>query len=148
MALTTHVQARVPTKTLRELTNPNDRQPSTVDTAYLDLAVSAAESDFDLIAHVEYDDTSQMHIEAGVMGVLAYLSSWTSKGDTKKVDKFHTRLEKIGDVSSHKRISPVTDSEYAPTRESELVDGTPKPKFDPSYRPDMSPRPPAAGTER
>lgn len=110
MALSTHVTDRYGTASpfLRNLTNHDDPDASSVNTTRLSLAASAASGQFPVHAQVEYDDTDQSHIEAGVIGVIAYLKQWsTGDAEPPEMGRFHKALESIAKISSRKRIIPV-----------------------------------------
>lgn len=136
MALTTHVTNRFGSSSqhLRNLTNPDDPDASSIDSTRLGLAADAAEGDFPLYAQVEYDDTDPRHIETGVLGVIAHLKVWsTQQTEPPEMVQFRERLAAIGRISSRKRITPTgaelddTEEELfrglsplAPTRDEDL----------------------------
>lgn len=134
MALATQVTNRTKTQHLVNLTNPNDRTATTVDTAYLDYAVTDVQADFEIEAEVEYDDTEPMHVSVGVQGVIAKLLMYAESGGAGGTgEDAHTRwisrLRKLRSVTSRARVSPVTRSPLTPSDE-QIDDEVVRPAFD------------------
>ena len=112
MALATHVTDRFGTNTafLRNMTNHDDADASTVNSTRLGKAASAAEGQFPVFAQIAYDDTDQAHIEAGVLGTIAYLRMWSSaqgKADGAMTE-FRDALTAIRRAGQGARITPVS----------------------------------------
>jgi len=110
MALATHVTDRFGTNSdfLRGLTNQDDDDASTVNTTRLGKAATAAEGQFVIHAQKAYDDTDQAHIEAGVVGVIAYLRLWSSKQGSSEgaLSDFRDTLAALAKTDTRKRIQP------------------------------------------
>lgn len=110
MALSTHVTDRFGSNTpfLRNLTNHDDPDASTVNTTRLGKACDAVEADFPRFAQTAYDDTSDLHVNVAVMGVIAYLRAWSSQQGPVKgaFDEFKEALGSIRSIEAGKRIQP------------------------------------------
>jgi len=111
MPLTTHIKDRFGTASqfLVNLTNHDDDDASTINDTRLAKAATSAEGQFETMSQVVYDDANAAHIDAGVLGMIAYLRMWSSsqgKADSE-FNSFHEALGQIGAISSRKRITPV-----------------------------------------
>lgn len=111
MALVDHVTDRFGTNTsfLRNLTNHDDRTATTVNATRLAEAAASAEGQFPRHAGIAYDDTIEAHIDAGVLGVIAYLRMWSSKQGSAEpeMEKFRSAMHEISQIGARKRITPV-----------------------------------------
>lgn len=123
MALATHVTDRYGSNPawLRNLTNQDDDDATTVNATRLGLATDAAEADFPLFAQAAYIDTDEAHIQAGVAGTIAYLRMWsTAPGkETPAIEAFHKQLSAIRAIGPGKRITPIA---VAPARREDDED--------------------------
>ncbi len=111
MALASHVTDRFGANTgwLRNLTNQDDDDATTINATRLAEAASSAEGQFPIYAGVVYDDTNEGHIDAGVRGVIAFLRMWSSvqgKSDAL-LTTFRKELRSIRAISAGKRPTPV-----------------------------------------
>jgi hypothetical protein len=104
-ALATAVQARVATRRLAQLTRPNDDTASTVDTTYLELAVTDVVAAFETYAMEVFDDTVPRHLALGVMGVVAVLRSWKGSDDEdKQLTAWYESLAAMAKTRSRARV--------------------------------------------
>lgn len=145
MALSTHVTDRFGANSefLRTLTNHDDKDASTVNTTRLGKAADAAEGQFPVYAQVAYDDTNQAHIEAGVLGTIAYLRMWSSKQGAADgaMTQFRDALKSIARISSRKRVTPRTKSVLTPSTPDTSA-GDVRPAFDSEQFDGVMPDPP------
>jgi len=149
MALTTHVTDRFGSASpfLLGLTNHDDEDASSVNTTRLAEAATAAESQFPIYAQIAYDDTDAAHVEAGVMGVIAFLRMWSTKQGTVTgaLDEFRDSLRAIARVSSRKRITPQTKSVLTPST-PDTTGGDVRPVFDTEQFDDIMPDSPESSS--
>lgn len=142
MALTTHVTDRFGSSSqfLIGLTNHDDEDGTSVNTTRLAKAAEAAEGQFPVYAQVSYDDTDAAHIEAGVLGVIAYLRMWSSKqgAATSELESFRDSLRAIARISSRKRVDPQTKSVLTPST-PDTTGGDVRPIFDTEQFDDVMP---------
>lgn len=138
------VQARIATKRLAQLTRPNDDTASTVDTTYLELAVTDVTAAFETYAQETFDETVDRHVALGVMGVVATLRSWKgTDDDDKQMESWRDSLEAMAKTRSRARVMPASSKSATPSPEPVEQDGSVRPTFDPSrfrdVRPDAPP---------
>lgn len=130
MPLATHVQNRIQTQLLVELTNPNDRSATTVNATVLGYAVDDVSADLQIYAGVAYVDTDARHVAAAVRGVLLYLRQYAGRatGIYDEIDRWHKMLtEDLRAVAGNNRLLPRTTSVLDPTDETVNA----RPAFDP-----------------
>lgn len=124
MALATEVTNRYGTASpfLRNLTNHDDPDATSVNSTRLGYAVTAAQAAFRVYAQASFDESIASHVEAGVLGCIAYLKAWsTGQTEPPEMMQFRASLEAIAKVSSRKRITPVAVE--PPEREEDLFAG-------------------------
>lgn len=121
MTLPSNVTARVRTQLLIELTNPNDRAATSIDTAQLDLASTDVEADFRTFAGTTYDDTDARHVSEAIVGVILKLQAYmgTTPKPFEDVTEWQERLhDRLRMVTGNNRIRPKSTSELTPVPEA------------------------------
>lgn len=142
MALIDRVKARVPAEILKQLTQKDDRQPSTIDDTVLGLAIDDVVADFAVYSGVTYDNDDARHVAFAVPGVLHRLrfNQGRTKDATEKLEGWwrsldeHLRLVTGNDRLHFKSTSALTPSEEAPNG------ATVRPYFDERVTDDVVPR--------
>lgn len=126
--LWTAVKARYESNGLITLTNVRDRSATTINDSVGEQASQDVIDLFPAYAQATYDETNGVHVQAGVMGVIALL--WRRGGSASTIEQvkwdevfgeegFITRLRNIG---ARSRIAPSTNSGSRPSSEI-LADG-------------------------
>lgn len=118
MALADEVTTRYSARLMRNLTNPDDADATANDTARLALAVTDVEAAFLTYAQATYDGTNSQHVEAGVMGVIAYLQDRGGTGpivSEETIESFRDRLKDMRKTGAGKRITPKGSGAYNPS---------------------------------
>jgi len=136
MALADDVTDRIEDQVLIELTNPDSRTATTINTTLLALAVTDVESAFTLYGETTYDSTEGTHVLLGVQGVIAVLEPYTRLGHLggESWDAFLAALDRLRLTSSRARITPQTDSPMTRTSRT-ISENDPAPPFDwPNFR--------------
>lgn len=131
MALADDVTARIEDQLLIELTNPDSRTATTINSTLFALVVTDTESSFLLYAETTYDSTNDVHVMLGVQGVMALLESYTRLGKLggESWTDFLAALDRLRLTGSRARVEPQTDSPI--TRTSRTIGGrSPKRPFD------------------
>lgn len=130
--LATAVQARIATSRLVQLTRPNDDTATTVDTTYLELAVTDVEAEFQTWAQQEFDATDARHLALGVAGVVAMMRLWKgqSKDEEAAIDGWRKRCQEYAKTSQRRRVVPTSSSRAQPAAERPDADGIVHPTFD------------------
>jgi len=122
MALVDQVTSRYPASRLKQLTNPNDQDATTVNATILALAAADVEADFKIYCATTYDNTDARHVAVAVDGVVAKLMGWTEaagEGSIRRHDAYLDKLRALARVTGRDRISPKTLSPLTPTAEQE-----------------------------
>lgn len=145
MPLVDHITDRFGTNSqfLRQITNHDNRGAGTVNATRLAKAAAAAEGQFPKYIQDDYDDTDEAHIDAGVLGAIAYLRMWSSvqgKADSE-FEKFHDSLERIAKTGKRKRMMPATSSHLTPSQPDQ-TQGEIRPDFDRQQDEDIQPESP------
>lgn len=137
MPLTTHVQNRLGTQRLAELTNPpaiGVARPTTIDAARLGFAADDAAAYLEVKCGVAYDDTSARHIAVAV-DLVVYFLMLRSGANVESLQRVKARvdedLEALRLVTGNDRIIPISTSELEPTTDSEEQGSPARPYFDP-----------------
>ena len=116
MPLIDHVQDRIPTQRLVNLTN-DDRSANTIDLVLLQDAVDDTEAAFQIFSGVAYDDTDSRHIRMGISGVILHLLAF--KGESRyeaKLKEWQDQMHKIFRmVAGNNRIRPKSSSKLTPS---------------------------------
>lgn len=144
MALSDRVTERISTQRLVELTNPQDRSATSIDTTRLGFAAQDAAAEFQVRTGVSYDDTNAVHILACVQGVIYHLHLFAGQSKTatrQAKDLWDEMLEKVKSVTGNNRILPTDNSNLTPSRE-DLSGGPVEPKFDRNKMDPLRIRPP------
>lgn len=133
MSLRTNVEARISSQKLLELTNPENRAASSVNTSLLDTACTDVVADLAIHAGLTYDDTNALHVTVAVEGVVlklrAYAKPAAENTDAQYQRWLERRVAALAKVTSRDRIWPETNSELEPS--SETRGGIPRrPRFD------------------
>ena len=130
--LATAVQARIATSRLVQLTRPNDDTATTVDTTYLEYAVTDVEAEFQTWAQETFDATDARHLALGVAGVMSMLRLWKgqSKDEEAAMDGWRKRCQEYAKTSQRRRITPTASSASEPSPERRDADGSVRPTFD------------------
>ncbi len=139
MPLTTHIKDRFGSTSpfLVNLTNHDDDDASVINEVRLSKSAESAEGQFETMAQVAYDDANAAHIDAGVLGMIAYLRMWSSSQGKAESEfsSFHDALGQIGSISSRKRITPIQSIRLQQDTDEDLFLG-------------LSPQNPEIGGER
>lgn len=132
MALITDVQNRIRTQLLVELTNPNDKAATTVDTTFLQRIVDDTEADFEVYGCGVFDATDARYVAQGVIGVLLRLQAYGAKipQPALALAAWQEGLyERLRMVTGNDRIRPKTSSKLTPSPE-QLGSEKVRPLFD------------------
>lgn len=109
MSLLSECQARYSNKFLIDLTNPQDRNATTIDTTRFGLAVVDVQTDFRLYAQITFNETDQTHLSIGVKGVIGYLMervSQTPDQAQRLLREYRNQLSQLALVGARRRIRP------------------------------------------
>ncbi len=129
MALATRVQNRVRTQLLIELTNPNDKTATTVETTVLGYAVTDTAADFETYAGVAYDDTDARHVAEAVRGVVVRLEVNAGRAKAERLTEWQDRMDRMFRLRhGNDRIMPQSSSRLTP--QTEAPSGEVRPWFD------------------
>jgi hypothetical protein len=94
VSVSTEVQARYPSQTLIELTNPRTKGASSIGSTLLDQAITDALGHFETYVQAEYDATIAQHVSLVCMGVICMLQQWGgATGGTARI-RFDDWVEK------------------------------------------------------
>lgn len=134
MPLADEVTNRVRTQLLVELTNPNDRSATTVNTTQLGRAVTDVQAAFRTYASVTYSNDDARHVEEAIVGVLLYLQMYAGKTPrpARDVTEWKRNLHDVFRLvaGGNNRVMPESSSQLTPTEEA--PNGiTVRPFFDP-----------------
>ncbi len=145
MPLSTHVQNRYSSEYLVQLTNPQNRNASTIDTTLLGFSVDDVDALFDVYAGVAYDDADATHIAVAVEGVIAFLMRRTGQSAAEaRVTAWLSSIRALGGVEGRNRVTPDSTTRFQPSADDRLT-STPRPAFDDRRFDPFQPKPPAAG---
>jgi len=145
MPLSTHVQDRYSTQYLTELTNPQNRNATTVNTTLLDFSSSDVDALFDVYAGVVYDDTDAQHIAIAVEGVIAFLMRRTGQSAAEtRIAAWITAMKDLGKTEGRNRVTPDSTTRFQPSADDRLT-ATPRPAFDDRRFDSFLPKSPNAG---
>ena len=101
-------QAKIPSRRLVQLTNPESPNATTVNTTVLQRACEDSALYFQIKAAKNYDDANVLHRQAALLGVEAFLKQY-DKGASSEVrnifERYDQMLETINSARSF-RISP------------------------------------------
>lgn len=122
MALSDRVTARLSTKRLVALTNPDaPHSTNTVDSDRLAAACSDAEAEFEAVVGAEYDDSDSRHHAVAVMAVEWKLLGYSGTKDeawARAREEFLAAAERLAKTRGGRaRILPQTTSELTPSQE-------------------------------
>lgn len=130
MALSTDVQNRYSTQYLIELTNPQNRNATTINTTLLNNAGTDIEALFEVYAGVTFDDTDPQHIATGVEGVVAFLMRRTGQSAAEtRIEAWISSTRALGEIEGRNRVTPDSTTLFQPSRDDRLAT-TPRPAFD------------------
>ncbi len=119
MTLDADITARLSTERLAQLTNPQGRQSSAVDTVRLALAAADVDGAFRMYAGVVYDSDNILHPELGVRGVEIYLRRYVGQDNsTTALDAWKKELQQLRKVSANDRFALDTQSELTVSDEA------------------------------
>lgn len=134
MALSDRVTARLSTKRLVALTNPDaPHSTDTVNTTRLAAACADAEAEFEAVVGAEYDDSDSRHHAVAVLAVEWKLLGYSGTKDeawARARDEFLASAERLALTRGGRaRIAPTTNSLLTPS--SEVPEGREvRPDFD------------------
>lgn len=101
-------QAKIPSKRLIQLTNPESPSATSVNTTILQKACEDSALYFQIKSAKNYDDTNVLHRQVALLGVEAFLKQY-DKGSSSEVrnifERYDSMLETINNARSF-RISP------------------------------------------
>ena len=144
MPLATHVQNRYSTEYLIQLTNPQNRNATTVNTTLLGFSADDVDALFDVYAGVAYDDSDATHVAVAVEGVIAFLMRRTGQATAEaRVTAWLASIRALGSVSGRNRVTPDSTTKMQPS-EDDRLSSTPRPAFDDRRFDDFMPNAPAA----
>jgi hypothetical protein len=119
MALADEVKSRC-AKRLVQLTNPDDRDATTINATILGLAVDDIEAEFKVLAGVAYDNSNDTHVAYGFDGVVLKLLAYM--GQSPSVAAFQswkdTVFNRLRLVTGNNRIKPESSSRLTPAQEA------------------------------
>lgn len=145
MPLSTHVQDRYSDQYLVELTNPQNRNATTVNTTLLDNASADVDALFDVYAGVAYDDTDAQHIAVAVEGVIAFLMRRTGQSAAEaRIAAWITSMKDLGKTEGRNRVTPDSTTRMQPSSDDRLT-RAPRPAFDDRSFDSFLPKAPRAG---
>lgn len=145
MPLSTHVQDRYSTQYLTELTNPQGRNATTVNTTLLGKSADDIDALFDVYAGVEYDDTNAQHIAVAVEGVIAFLMRRTGQSAAEsRITAWIASMKALGKTEGRNRVTPDSTTRMQPSAD-DRVTSTPRPAFDDRRFDAFLPKAPRAG---
>lgn len=112
MSLTTEVQDRYGAQVLINLTNPEDEEPTAINTTKFGKAADDVEADFKTYAGIVYDGTDDRHVSLACEGVMIKLM--VRAGDMKPKEEKAWREEDLKQglalVTSRDRLLPTSGS--------------------------------------
>lgn len=137
MALIDRVVERMTNDLLVKLTNPDEPETSTVDTAYLQQACDDVEDgEFEAYMGEDYDESVRIHIQAATLLVrlkLVEQGGAPSITFEKLMEAATKRLQVYKNVRARDRISPQSSSELTPSEQLRPGQTTRRPDFDDSF---------------
>lgn len=120
MALADEVKSRVADQRLVELTNPDDRDATTINATVLGLAVTDIGAEFKVLAGVTYSNADPRHVTYAVDGVVLKLLAYM--GQSPSVAAFQswkdTLFSRLRVVTGNNRIKPKSSSKLTPAKEA------------------------------
>lgn len=144
MPLSTHVTDRHSTQYLIELTNPQNRNATTVNTTLLGFAADDVDALFDVYTGVAYDDSDAQHIAVAVQGVIAFLLRRTGQATAQeRIDEWVTSMRSLSRIEGRNRITPDSTTRMQPSADDRLT-STPRPAFDDRHFDSFIPKAPGA----
>lgn len=127
MALSDEVQTRYSAQFLRNLTNPDNPEATSVNTTTLDAAATDTEGDFKRVLGRAYDGTLSEDVSVAVEGVVAKLAERNGRFTEQArglVEKYDGHLRGL-----RRRVLPKSSSQLTPTEEQRGTE-TVRPDFD------------------
>tara|TARA_R110000824_G_scaffold26620_2_gene91277 strand:+ start:275 stop:736 length:462 start_codon:yes stop_codon:yes gene_type:complete len=119
MTLSSEVQLRISSKKLIELTNQDNLSATTLNTTVLNAAIADSKAEITDETNLVFDDTKAQHIRVGVIGVQAYLQSYTNSQTTAYESlrrEFERAMVKLGkNLGAEKRLSPSSNNTTTPS---------------------------------
>ena len=120
MALSDEVKDRIADQRLVELTNPDDRDATTINSTILNLAVDDISAEFQVLAGVQYTNTDKRHVTYAVDGVVLKLLAYM--GQSNSAAAFQSWKETVANrlrlVTGNNRIMPKSSSKLTPAKEA------------------------------
>lgn len=148
--LTDAVIARYSTERLSQLTQKDNRSPTTVNTTVLGLAAADAVAEFQTRAGVTFDDTNAQHIRLCCGGTVAFLVSYKGQDPDawKLVKDFQRDCDALRMTGANKRIQPITTRDLGPSPDIDGAGRPRRPEFDRPRFDRLNVNPPHGGTGR
>lgn len=143
MALSDDFQDRYSTTYVKQITNPDTPNPSSVNTTTLDAAVTDVKSEFTRRG-ITYDSTEDSHVATACLGIEALLLLRGGKSREfalNRYDEFKEQIEIVRKSGPADRFAPKTNSVITPTAE-DSGGRTVRPDFDLPAFDNMTPRRP------
>ncbi len=145
MPLSTHVTDRYSTPYLRQVTNPQNPNATTVNTTLLGNAATDVDALFEVYSGVAYDDSNQLHIAVAVDGVISFLLERTGQAAAReRMEAWITAMRALSRVEGRNRIVPDSTTKMQPSADDRLST-TPRPAFDDRRFDAVLPAPPRTG---
>ncbi len=145
MPLSTHVTDRYSTQYLVELTNPQDRGATTINTTLLGFAADDVDGLFDVYAGVAYDDSDAQHIAVAVEGVIAFLLRRTGQSTADaRISTWVSTMRDLSRTEGRNRVTPDSTTRMQPSADNRLT-ATPRPAFDDRRFDSFLPNSPGSG---
>ena len=130
MPLATHVTDPNTTQYLRQVTNPQNPNATTVNTTLLGFAADDVDALFEVYSGVAYDDANQLHIAVAVDGVISFLLQRTGQSAAQqRMDTWIAAMRSLSRVEGRNRITPDSNTLMQPSADDRLT-VTPRPAFD------------------
>lgn len=136
MTVSSDLQARYPSQTLIELTNPRTKGASSINTTLLDKAIEDAGGDFKTYVQSEYDSTNPAHVTVMCAGVICKLQQWGgATGGTARIrfDDWVERCRSLARVGARGHEGPVSNSTLTPSTPQPNGSGVVRPEFDDAF---------------
>ena len=145
MPLSTHVTDRYSTQYLVELTNPQDRSATTINTTLLGFSADDVDALFDVYAGVAYDDADAGHIAVAVEGVIAFLLRRTGQSTADaRISAWVSSMRDLSRTEGRNRVTPDSNTRMQPSADDRLA-STPRPAFDDRRFDSFLPNSPGSG---
>lgn len=132
MALWDEVVSRISPQTLKQLTNVDNQNASSIDNNQGTRAATAAAAWFKRVSTAAFDYTNADMLDIGVEATLWILRKWSGRlSQNLREDRevIEQSMRDYGSIGPRARVTPKTSSPLTPTEEDEN-NSTVRPEFD------------------